>query len=83
VFGHQYCTERFCPKQYVALTWWVSRFTWLKTDQVQHSAGRQQTEVLCPLIFGLSWSFQMLAVALFLEKERIMHCIIFGKVVDT
>jgi hypothetical protein len=36
----------------VVLTWQVSRFTWLKMDQVQGSTGKWHTEVLFPLLLA-------------------------------
>jgi hypothetical protein len=45
----------------VALIWRVCRCAWLKMAQLQSNRGRQQTEVLCPCIFGVSRSSQMLA----------------------
>jgi hypothetical protein len=63
-----------------SLTWQVSKFAWLKMDQLQDNAGRQQTEVLCLLIFWWSQSSHMLAAALFLWFSGLQY---FGEGVDT
>jgi hypothetical protein len=79
VFGHKVYPEEvqsahqlWLPlKQCVVLTWQVSRFAWLKMDQLQ---SRWQREVLCLLVFGGSWSSQMLAAALFLQFSALHYC---------
>jgi hypothetical protein len=63
----------FLPKQWFALTWCFCRFTWLKMGQLQGSAGRWQTEVLCLLVFGGSQSSQILA-SLFLQFSALHYC---------
>jgi hypothetical protein len=65
-------------EQCVALTWPVSRLTWLKTDQFHGSAGRWQTEVLYPLVFDGSWCSQKHAEALWGS----LCCIIVDEVAD-
>jgi hypothetical protein len=71
--------EHEVPSQCVVLTWWVCRFTWLKMDQLQGSAGRWQTEVLCPLcLAGPSLPWCML-----LCLCSSLCCIIVDKVADT
>jgi hypothetical protein len=63
--------EHEVPSQCVVLTWQVSRFAWLKMDQLQSSAGRQQTEVLCLLVL----------TGLFFCSS--LHCVIVEEVADT
>jgi formate hydrogenlyase subunit 3/multisubunit Na+/H+ antiporter MnhD subunit len=60
-------------KQCVSLTWWVSSCAWLKTVQLQGSAGRWQTEALCLLVFGRCQSSLMLAV-MFLWFSVLCYC---------
>jgi hypothetical protein len=63
------------PLPLIGQDWQVSSFfTWLKKDQLQGSASRQQTEVLCLLVFGRSQSFQMLTAALFLQFSVLCYC---------
>jgi hypothetical protein len=55
----------------------TSRFAWLKTDQLQGSAGRQQTEVLCLVGPGVPRCLQQLCFC------SSLCCIIVGEVSDT
>jgi hypothetical protein len=72
--------EYVVPIQTVVLTWKVSRFEWLKMDQLWGSAGRWQTEVLCLLVFGRS-QFSQILVALFVWFSVL--CYIVREVADT
>jgi hypothetical protein len=65
---------RLPPKQCVVLTWWVSRFALLRTNQIQGNTGRCQTKVLCPIVFGAFCSCHMLVAALFLNFSVLRYC---------